>query len=1447
MKHTHRSLIFILAFFIFSKWNAQTDLISGQQLIKNLTLNSGDSLIGFDESFYKAMALQEGFIGDEFHVFMYQKKREFIHDKFKTVSPMTMASGSNVIKENGSLYGKLIGGGQNIINAAPCVNEDFELNNFSGWTITSGVNNNSCTYNLCPTPGSAEAFIRTTPYADVNFPGNTLPNSPLGGTRVAQLNNNIANGGLVTRLAQTFPVTGNNALFQFAYAAAFNSAHACCSQPFLNIYVKNCQNQLLACPQISVVSPGPGCVSPAPGFTNTGSIYKCLWQVRSIDLSAYIGSCVTIEVTVGDCSGWAHWGYVYFDALCGPMNIIVNGVTFPAGTQASTVTACGVNSATITAPPGLQPYVWNGPPGSGVTNNPNQTIVGNISGVYTLNMNPPGSCAPIVKLITLVFSPQPTAGIVYTNQCNIFTFTNTGNPAPAVQTFSFAGPGVVPSFTTLNQINQVPFPVQGTYTVTQVVTNTAGCTASVQAIINVPLAPNVAFSTPTPTQCFNGNSFVFTAADPTGVHQYSFSPGPGAPPVGNVPTYGPVSFSQPGTYTVTHSMTAGGCTSFSNMVVVINPQPTPTVGSNSPICINSTILLSASGGTSYAWSGPLAYTSSVQNPTITNATLGMSGTYSVLVTSAVGCTALATTNVTVYALPSPTITSNSPVCMGTILTLTASGGSNYNWVGPNSFTSNIANPVINNVQLAASGIYTLIAGAGTCTVSTTSSITINPLPVVTASNSGPVCLNTSLTLNAGGGVSYSWVGPNNYSANGQNQLIPMVTNNNAGTYTVTVVDANTCVNSTTTNVVINPLPNLSVNHPTSCVNGTIQFTASGALNYAWSGPNNFTSLIQNPFIPNANVILNGPYVLIGTSVDGCTASAISNVSVTPLPIPLITANDPCVGNTLSLSASGAVNYTWTGPGGFISYNPINNLPNVTLLDAGVYTLVASAASCTNLTSFDVTVHPLPVPVINRTNPVCYSQPITFTASGGVSYLWTGPNSYTSNATFPVISYANHQIHNGIYTLLAIDGYSCMNTATTSIEVLPLPIITVFGSTVCIGQKATAFVTGGVSYEWTGPNNFLSAQSNIEFPKLTPLQVGIYTVVITGTNNCKVKASTPIINYPVPTPTASNNGPVCLNGEIKFFSSGGHVYEWKGPNNFVAHAQNTILKNANSMNYNGTYTLGVIDDKGCQGYTTTDVVIRNLPTATLATNAPNQCVPFCAQFTAKSTSSLTNISWNMDGTGVNFADKFDHCFKVDGRHVLTSKFTDEYGCSNQADFVVNAYPIPLADFHIGPGEAVENEDIDLIDASLGDGLANWTWYLDNTSRVVTQRNTRVMYEKAGTYPVAMILTNIWGCKDTVVKQITIGEEFRLYVPNAFSPNNDGINDTFQPKGYGIRKFNLMIFDRWGEKLFTSDDFSKVWDGTFKGEICKEDTYVWRIVATGPDDKERELKGKVTIIK
>ncbi|HET7819427.1 MAG TPA: hypothetical protein VFL70_08975, partial [Bacteroidia bacterium] len=305
----------------------------------------------------------------------------------------------------------------------------------------------------------------------------------------------------------------------------------------------------------------------------------------------------------------------------------------------------------------------------------------------------------------------------------------------------------------------------------------------------------------------------------------------------------------------------------------VPPTPTASTSSPSPICTGQTLSLAAStiaGATGYTWSGPNSFSSTLQNPTISNVTTSASGTYSVSAT-VTGCTGAAgTVSITVNPTPaSPTAGSNTPVCSGQTLSLTANtvAGSTYNWNGPNSFSSSTQNPTISNVTTSASGTYTVTrsSAAGCVSTNATTSVTINQTPnAPTASSNSPVCTGSTISLTASNtGTTYSWTGPNSFSSASQNPTIGSSTTANNGTYSVTATTNGCTGTSGTTSVTVNAIPATPTpgsNSPV-CVGAVLSLTSntiSGAT-YNWNGPNSFSSSSQNPSFTPASTASNGTY------------------------------------------------------------------------------------------------------------------------------------------------------------------------------------------------------------------------------------------------------------------------------------------------------------------------------------------------------------------------------------------------------------------------------------------------------------------------------------------------------------------------------------------------------------------------------------------------------------
>jgi hypothetical protein len=741
--------------------------------------------------------------------------------------------------------------------------------------------------------------------------------------------------------------------------------------------------------------------------------------------------------------------------------------------------------------------------------------------------------------------------------------------------------GVIASFTS-NYVPGAVFPVGTTlvtYVATDASTNSSTCSFNVTVVDNT--APVISNCPANIVTCNPSVTWTApTATDNCGVTSFT----------NNAPASFPV-----GVTTVTYTaLDAAGNTSTCSFTVTVNPTPSAIAASNSPICAGATLSLSAGGGTSYSWSGPNGFSSTLQNPSIAFATTAASGTYTVTVSNGFGCSATATANVVVNASVVATASSNSPVCGGGSLNLTASGGVSYSWTGPNGFASLQQNPTILNVSNAASGIYTVtVTNSAGCTAQASTSVSVSTTLTALAANNGPLCEGATLSLSAAGGVSYSWIGPNGFSSTQQNPTISNVTTAVSGTYTVTVTGGSGCTASTTTNVTVNvaPTANAANNGPV-CQGGVLSLSASGGTSYSWSGPNGFSSLQQNPSLSNVTSAAGGIYTVTVTNASGCSSTASTLVSVNASTPAAAASNSPvCVGTTLTLFSSVGSSYSWSGPNGFSSLQQNPTLSNVTSAAGGIYTVtVTNGSGCVSVASTSVVVGAAPIAAASANGPVCEGSLLSLSASGGVSYSWTGPNGFSSTQQNPTLA-SVPTTATGIYTVIVTNASNCSASASVFVQVNANPVASASSNTpVCAGALLNLFANGGASYSWTGPNGFSSTQQNSSISNASAAAGGTYTVTVTNASGCAATTTTNVTVNNAVVASASSNSPVCTGGLLNLLASGGVTYSWTGPNGFSSTQQNPSISSVSAA-ASGTYTVTVTNASGCTASTTTTVAVN----------------------------------------------------------------------------------------------------------------------------------------------------------------------------------------------------------------------------------------------------------------
>jgi gliding motility-associated-like protein len=714
---------------------------------------------------------------------------------------------------------------------------------------------------------------------------------------------------------------------------------------------------------------------------------------------------------------------------------------------------------------------------------------------------------------------------------------------------------------------------------------------------------------------------------------------------------------------------------------------------------------------------------------------------------------------------------------------------------------------------------------------------------------------------------YQWSGPNSFSSFLPSNSFTSAILNNGGVYNVTVTSVNGCTAAANVSVTVNPIPPVSAQGSTVCTSQTITLfgnSVSGA-SYLWSGPIGFSSNQQNPTIANPNLNRTGAYLVKVTSIQGCTNSAVAQVSVvTPPSLTLALSSTSLCSqafngspNTITLTSSGANTYTLYTPnliGSSTVAGPTTSLASVppfsNTLSVGNATMVDSNGVCVNSSSFNFTVIPNPTVGVNSYTPViCAGQNFTYTSNGANSYTWSAS---TPNYT----TYSNGGVavaHPSINAVFSVFGSSLgCNSAlvTSSITVYPLPVFTLTAASpsICLYEKTNITASGtGQSYQWL-PSTDLNTTNSISVIA-NPLATQNYTVIASA-NNCTNTANILVTVLPLPIPIITNsNAKVCVNDSIRFSGAGGQVYQWLGPNNFGLSGREVSFV-ASSQQFAGSYTLSITDVKGCKNNTITSVEVLPLPSGSLLDFKEDACAPYCNTYSFLGANSKSiQSTWQINKT--NYAgNNFNVCLHEAGTYTFVGKMQDATtSCKAELSYVLTLHEKPKADFNFAPLKPIEGlDEVQFTNTSTGNDLNKFSWYFnDNKGFNTKSKNTSYLYNEAGTFPVVLIAENKFACKDTVLKVITVASDFAVYVPNTFTPNDDSRNDMFVPVARAVKLYDLKIYDRWGQEVFHSKSLSDGWDGTYRGTACKQDVYTW-VLDLSSSNGEHVLKtGTVTLIR
>jgi gliding motility-associated-like protein len=776
-----------------------------------------------------------------------------------------------------------------------------------------------------------------------------------------------------------------------------------------------------------------------------------------------------------------------------------------------------------------------------------------------------------------------------------------------------------------------------------------------------------------------------------------------------------------------------------------------------------------------------------------------------------------------------------------------------------------------------------------------------PLASFVTVHTAGVCLNDTITFTdkssrTDGAITlWTWqAGDGSAAVTYDNGSTPFVhTYSASGSYsaTLTIKDEFGCQNDTTVliNILSPPVVEASYNAPV-CENGNLTLNASGepGNTYTWQGPANFVSNDQNPVISNMSANKAGDYKVYAVSVSDCKSAVKTvTVKVSSAPVANFSAPDVCLPlptvlfkNESTISSGNIAGYKWSfgdPTSGAANTDSVAN-PTHTYAAYGKYTVTLTLTSnegCTgSISKLYAGIHRQPSASFS-TDPsagVCLNDTITFTdkssdADGSItSWTWQAGDGSAAvtydNGTTPFVH--TYTAYGSFTATLNIkNDFGCVNDTSLPVKIFSLPSIDAgYDAPVCENGTLTLHATGepGNTYTWQGPANFVSNNQNPAISNMSANKSGDYQVFATSVNNCKSAIKTVSVTVS-PAPVANFSAPdVCLPLPTVLFKnestiSAGNIagYKW----NFGDPASGA--SNTDSVaNPNHTYTafgkylvtLTLTSNEGCTGaisklYTG----IHRQPLANFDTDNPNGvCLNEAITFSDKSTGddgTISSWTWQAgDGSAAITYDNgfthFVHTYASAGTYNATLSIKNDFGCQNDTSLPVKIFSLPMVD--AGPDQLVlQGRPAQLFGKTSGDVVKlEWTpstWLSSSSvaSPVVNNPLSDILYTLTG--------ETINGCSAT--DQVLVKILYPLQIPNAFSPNGDGINDVWNVKYLAdYPGATVEIFDRYGKLVFRSVGYNKPWDGNFNGGPVPVGVYYYIIT---PKNNAPTVNGSVTVLR
>lgn len=653
-----------------------------------------------------------------------------------------------------------------------------------------------------------------------------------------------------------------------------------------------------------------------------------------------------------------------------------------------------------------------------------------------------------------------------------------------------------------------------------------------------------------------------------------------------------------------------------------------------------------------------------------------------------------------------------------------------------------------------------------------------------------------------------------------------------------------------------------------CEGSTIQLNASPGATYAWTGPNGFTSTLQNPTILNCVVGDSGVYSVTVSGV-GCLAAATTTVTVVPAIVPYAGVDDTvCFGSAFSLSGTTTVAtdpFSWTyyaptvvpAPG--ISFSPASNVHNplVTVTQPGTYNFIITEVNpvCGIVRDTVVRFVKQMNIITSSTDPLCGgSADGTITVSGTDATEASFDNGVTWTTNLAGTGFTA-----GSYTVCVRDANLCQ-ACTQVILTDPLPIILSTSNDTLICQNGTATLIAsaingsGYVYNWTQ----FATTGDTQYG--SPVTNTYYSVQAMSSNGCFSNVDSIYVTVRLPiSGTISPDASICPGYNTMLTATGadgiGAPYTFTWSDGTIGNGPSHSFMVSPPITQG--YTVTITDACESSPFVLSNMItVSPLPVPTFIADTTEKCEP--AEFNLYVTTDTANFvtaSWLMsDGQFFMNMDTINTAAVMEGSYAMQLVLTNQYGCIDSVTYpsYLISHPVPVAKFKYYPNlPTMFNTKVSFTNFSIDEYTSAWTFESgDPATSTATDPSTSFPEGEVGFYEVRLIVTSDFGCMDTTMQTVEVKPEVILYAPNTFTPDGDEFNGNWRVHiiGIDVQDYVLEVRNRWGELVWESHDVDATWDGTYGNSPLKDGVYNWFIRAKDSITDEPYLfKGHVTILR